>query len=96
MNIPDLIELLPNFPNPFNPETKIKYSVPESGYVKLSIYKIDGQLVRNLYTGGQLAGNYEVIWDGRNEYGNKVSSGVYFYRLQSNNFSQVRKMILLK
>jgi hypothetical protein len=85
-----------NYPNPFNPETRIKYSIPEPGFVNLSIYRIDGELVRTLQEGTQLAGSYERIWDGKNGFGNKVGSGVYFYRLSSNNFIQVKKMILLK
>jgi len=94
--LPDAYALEQNYPNPFNPETRIRYAVPEPGHVTLKIYRIDGQLVRTLQDANQSPGRYERIWDGNNEFGNKVSSGVYFYRLQSNNFSQVRKMILLK
>lgn len=85
-----------NYPNPFNPETRIRYSIPEQGYVTLKIYRIDGQLVKTLQDGYQSAGVYETVWDGKNISGSKVSSGVYFYKLESNNFSRVRKMILLK
>jgi hypothetical protein len=93
---PTAYSLEQNYPNPFNPETIISYSLPEAGNVSLRIYRINGQLVKTLQDTDQLAGRYERIWDGRNESGNKVSSGVYFYRLQSNSFSQVKKMILLK
>ena len=94
--LPDAYALEQNYPNPFNPETRIRYAIPEPGHVTLKIYRIDGQLVRTLQDASQSPGRYERIWDGNNEFGNKVSSGVYFYRLQSNNFAQVRKMILLK
>jgi len=94
--LPDEYALEQNYPNPFNPETRIRYALPDQGHVTLKIYRIDGQLVRTLQDASQSPGRYERIWDGNNEFGNKVSSGVYFYRLQSNNFAQVRKMILLK
>jgi hypothetical protein len=85
-----------NYPNPFNPETRINYSIPESGYITLRIFNVSGLLVRTLYQGDQPAGRYEVVWDGKNNSGSKVGSGVYFYRLQANNFAQVKKMVLLK
>jgi hypothetical protein len=94
--LPDAYVLEQNYPNPFNPETRIRYAIPEPGHVTLKIYDVHGQLIRTLQDENQLPGRYERIWDGNNEYSNKVSSGVYFYRLQSNNFTQVRKMILLK
>lgn len=85
-----------NYPNPFNPETRINYSIPEAGYVKLSVYDINGLLVNTLQEGNQPAGKYTVIWNGKNSAGDKVGTGVYFYRLQANEFVQVKKMILLK
>lgn len=85
-----------NYPNPFNPQTRISYSIPEPAYVKLSIYDINGTLVKALSEGNQPAGRFEVVWDGMNSSGNKVGSGVYFYRIQANSFAQVKKMILLK
>jgi hypothetical protein len=94
--IPNTYSLEQNYPNPFNPETRINYSLPEPAYVKLNIYDINGTLVRTLQEGTKSAGRYEAIWDGKNNTGNKVGSGVYFYRIQANSFSQVKKMILLK
>jgi hypothetical protein len=94
--IPDNYVLEQNYPNPFNPETRINYSIPEPGYVILSIYDINGLLVKTLQDGNQPAGRYEAVWDGKNSSGNKVGSGVYFYRIQANSFAQARKMILLK
>jgi len=94
--IPTAYSLEQNYPNPFNPETRISYSLPEFAYVKLSIYDINGTLVKTLQDGNQSIGNYELVWNGKNSFGIKVGSGVYFYRIRANNFTQVRKMILLK
>ena len=94
--LPAAYSLNQNYPNPFNPETRISYSIPEPGFVKLSIYDINGTLIKVLQEGNKSAGKYEAIWDGKNSFGSKVGSGVYFYRLQANSFVQVKKMILLK
>jgi hypothetical protein len=94
--LPQSYSLEQNFPNPFNPETRIRYSLPESGFVTVKIFRIDGELVKTLESTEKAAGRYEIIWDGTNDNSNKVSSGVYFYRIQSNEFSLVKKMIFLK
>ncbi len=94
--IPDDYSLEQNYPNPFNPETKIRYAIPQPGNVSIKIYRVDGELVKTLTENYKSAGRYEITWDGTNNFNQKVSSGVYFYRLQSNDFSQVKKMILLK
>jgi hypothetical protein len=86
-----------NFPNPFGPSTTISYALPGGGErVQLRIYNIAGQLVRELVDEPQEAGVYVVDWDGRNATGSRVSSGVYFYRLESGSRSTVRKMVVLK
>ncbi|MFQ6041223.1 MAG: FG-GAP-like repeat-containing protein [Candidatus Poribacteria bacterium] len=94
-------ELLENYPNPFNPETWIPYKLPEDTEVTIRIYSAAGQLVRTLNMGRRSAGAYldknrAAYWDGRNDEGSKVASGVYFYTLQSDKFSATRKMTLLK
>ncbi|MEE9450123.1 MAG: T9SS type A sorting domain-containing protein, partial [Ignavibacteriaceae bacterium] len=94
--LPDAYALEQNYPNPFNPETRIRYAIPEPGHVTLRIFRIDGQLVRTLQDANQSPGRYERIWDGKNEFGNKVSSGVYFYQLYTSKFLQTKKLILLK
>lgn len=94
--IPDNYILEQNYPNPFNPLTRINYAIPEPAYVKLCIYDINGILVKTLFEGNQAAGKYQTVWDAENSSGMKVGSGVYFYRIQANNFVQTRKMILLK
>jgi hypothetical protein len=86
-----------NVPNPFNPTTTIKYEVKESGLVNLRIYNVAGQLVKTLVDGHRNAGHvYEATWNGLNNSGQPVSSGVYFYKLVAKNFTQTKKMVLLK
>ncbi|HUU28764.1 MAG TPA: CARDB domain-containing protein [archaeon] len=96
--MPKAFSLSQNFPNPFNPSATIGYGVPEggSGQVRLRVYDIRGNLVRTLVDKIKEAGYYAVTWDGTDERGLKVSSGVYFYRMQAGGFIQTRKMVLLK
>ena len=93
--------LLPNYPNPFNPETWIPYRLAEDAFVTLTIYDQGGQLVRTLHIGHRMAGFYEtrskaIYWDGRNQFGEQVASGVYFYHLSAGDYSATRKMLVLK
>ncbi|NQV18147.1 MAG: T9SS type A sorting domain-containing protein [Armatimonadetes bacterium] len=85
-----------NNPNPFNPETKIIFDLPEAGRVKLEIYNIKGQKVKTLLDCHMNQGRSELIWNGRDENDQSVSSGVYFYRLKAGNFEKSKKMVLLK
>ncbi len=99
--LPKETALLPNYPNPFNPETWIPYQLAQSASVTISIYSADGTLVRTLALGNQLAGLYQnrnraAYWDGKNEGGESVASGVYFYTLTAGKFSATRKMLILK
>ena len=94
-------ELLPNYPNPFNPETWIPYRLAEDAFVTLIIYDLSGRLVRTLEVGHRIASVYEnrskaIYWDGRNEVGEQVASGVYFYNLSTRNYSATRKMLVVK
>ena len=84
-------ELSQNFPNPFNPSTRISYQLPETGFVSLKIYDILGNEVANLENSKKSAGNYVTIFDG-----SKLSSGIYFYTLKSGKFIETKKMILMK
>lgn len=93
---PAKTELYHNFPNPFNPSTCIKYDLANAGKVNLEIYNVKGQKVRSLIDNMQDAGSKEIIWDGKDDEGRNVTSGVYFYQLISGNFSKSRKMILIK
>ena len=99
--IPEETALLANYPNPFNPETWIPYQLAEPAEVALAIYDIDGQLVRRLAVGHQAAGMYQsrsraAYWDGRNQLGESVASGLYFYTLIADNFTGTRRMLILK
>jgi hypothetical protein len=90
-------ELEQNYPNPFNPTTTIKYQIKETGYVSLRVYNVAGQLVRTLVDEQVKAGVVNnVQWHGLNDAGQQVSSGVYFYKLVTTNFTQTKKMVLLK
>ena len=99
--IPEETVLLANYPNPFNPETWIPYELSEPADVALTIYAIDGQLVRTLALGHQPAGVYQsrsraVYWDGRNEVGEPVASGLYFYTLTAGDYIATRKLVIRK
>jgi len=89
-------ELFSNFPNPFNPETSIKFRIIESGNVNVEIFNIRGQKVRSLMDEYKLKGEYTVLWNGADGNGQTVGSGVYFYRLIVGEFKQTKKMLLLK
>ena len=99
--IPEETALLRNYPNPFNPETWIPYQLAESAEVTLTIYDMNGQLVQRLEVGHQAAGMYQsrsraVYWDGRNQLGESVASGLYFYTLTTGDFTATRRMLILK
>ena len=93
---PTEFALLQNFPNPFNPETTIKYNLAEGTNVSLRIYNVVGQVVRTLVAEPQSAGRYTVRWNGTDDRGVSVSSGIYFYELRSRGFQDVKKLMLLK
>lgn len=94
--LPRQYALSQNFPNPFNSQTVIEYSLPERCDVSVSIYNILGRKVKTLVDDRQPAGNYRVVWDGRNSEGGEVASGIYFYSIQSEKYRAARKMLLLK
>jgi len=87
---------LSNYPNPFNPSTTISYSLPENSSVRVDIYNIKGQLVKTLVNQTMLAGTHSVVWDGKDDNGSVVSSGVYFTRIFSNGKSHTSKMLMMK
>ena len=94
--VPSDFVLMQNYPNPFNPQTTIQYSLPAAQQVKLTIYNIMGQQVITLVNEPQAAGSYKVVWDGRNQRGQVVPSGLYFYRLEAGDFKAQKRMLLLK
>jgi phosphatidylserine/phosphatidylglycerophosphate/cardiolipin synthase-like enzyme len=85
-----------NYPNPFNPSTTIRYQIPTDASVNLIIYNVQGQKIRTLVSKEQKAGYYNVVWDGRNEAGQTVSTGLYLYRVQAGSFVATQKMLMLK
>jgi hypothetical protein len=89
-------KLCGNYPNPFNPITTINYSLKENSKVSLKIYNIKWQLVKVIVNEVLPAGEYSIIWNGRDEHNKPVSSGIYFYKLKSGNFEKTRKMVLMK
>jgi Zn-dependent metalloprotease len=101
--LPTEFELEQNYPNPFNPETVIQYALPENGYVTLSILNVMGQSIRTVVNAHKTAGYHNITWDGRDESGAEVASGIYFYRIlvrpdvvETSQFEAVRKMTLLQ
>jgi len=95
-NIPQQYSLEQNYPNPFNPETQINFSLPQSGFVELKIYDLLGSEVATLLNQEYKAGTYSVDWNGKNQYEEQVSSGIYIYKITAGNFVKTRKMLLLK
>jgi hypothetical protein len=90
-----------NYPNPFNPETWIPFELARDAAVKIEIYDVTGRLVRTLDMGNRSAGHYldrskAAYWDGRNELGESVASGIYFYKFTAGDFSAIRRMTILK
>lgn len=85
-----------NYPNPFNPSTKISYTLNKSTHVALKIYDVNGGLIRTLENGNKNEGNYIVEWNGDDDFGKKVSSGVYFYSIITEEFKDTKKMIMIK
>ena len=94
--IPDQFELSQNFPNPFNPVTRIDYRLPSTSHVLLKIYNARGEEVSTLVNRIQSAGEKSVVWNGKNEQGQFVSSGIYFYKIVTAGLVQTKKMLLLK
>ncbi|MBM3242090.1 T9SS type A sorting domain-containing protein [Candidatus Poribacteria bacterium] len=99
--VPKHSALLQNYPNPFNPETWVPYRLSTAGDVTIKIYNVTGQLVRTLELGYREAGSYTVkeraaYWNGRNDKGERIASGVYFYHIYSNSFHATKKMVIVK
>jgi hypothetical protein len=88
--------LHPNYPNPFNPQTTIRFDLPQSSQVRLTVHDVLGRRIRSLTDGMLSEGVHQLRWDGRNDFGMDVAGGVYFYRLETGAFTQSRKMLLLR
>ena len=94
--MPSEFSLSQNHPNPFNPETTLRYDVPETGTVLLAIYALTGQSVRTLVAGERSSGTYSIVWDGTDDAGRALASGVYLCRMESGGFNVVRKLVLVR
>ena len=99
--IPAHTALLPNYPNPFNPETWIPYHLAQDSNVIIRIYRIKGELIRTIDLGAKNAGIYAsrnkaAYWNGRTQTGEGAASGIYYYTIQTSNFTATRKMVLVK
>ncbi|MDP2984347.1 MAG: T9SS type A sorting domain-containing protein [Candidatus Latescibacter sp.] len=94
--LPTVYAMNQNFPNPFNPSTTITYSIPKTSHVELAIYNMAGQKIRTLVNTSQAASFYRVVWNGKNDFGQTVASGMFFYKLDAGNYSKVVKMNLIK
>ena len=94
--LPSITSLSKNYPNPFNPTTTIEYSISQTGPVSLVVYDLNGSLVRTLVDDVQARDNYSIVWDGRNEKGQSVASGQYFYVMKAPGFKSTENMTLLK
>ena len=95
-SVPDTYALLQNYPNPFNPSTLISYQLAFLSKVQIKVYDNLGKEITTLVNGQKPAGKYQITWNGTDDFGNKVTSGVYFYRINTDNFVQTKKMILMK
>jgi len=97
-SVPQTFALQQNYPNPFNPSTTIEFGIPENhrGYVSLRIYNMLGEVVRELVAGELAPGNYRQIWDGLDNAGRRLASGLYMYQLRAGSFSATRKLVLMK
>jgi hypothetical protein len=94
--VPLQTKLIGNYPNPFNPTTAIKFTISAPQLVELNIYNLKGQKVRSYSQNYQESGNYSIVWNGNDDAGNAVGTGVYFYKLKTAGYSQIKKMMLLK
>ena len=94
--LPQAFELSQNYPNPFNPETKIEYSLPNAAVVKLAVYNLLGQRVATLVDQRQSAGIHSIFWNGKDDLGRSVASGIYLYRLEISEFVKARQLILIR
>ena len=94
--LPSINNLSQNYPNPFNPATTIRYSLKESGEVHIAVFNILGQKVRSLINESRPAGENTAVWDGKDNSGSEVASGVYFYRIHSGALDETRKMLLMR
>ena len=95
-SLPAAFAVRPNYPNPFNPSTKISFDLPRAAVVQVAVYDLDGRLVRTLLSEERAAGTHEVVWDGADAQGQRAASGTYLYRVKADGYETNRKMLLVK
>ncbi len=95
-SLPNGFLLYNNYPNPFNPETTIAYELPISGFVRLDVYNMLGQKIKTLVDQNEVAGVHRIVWNGKNEFGKKMASGIYLYQMQTTNYKATKRMLLLR
>jgi len=95
-NLPIEFALKQNYPNPFNPITTIVYDVPKESHITLTVYDLMGRVVKELVSDRINAGTHHIIWNGTDAYGQSVASGMYLYRLKSDNYIKTKKLVMLK
>ena len=93
---PDNYSLSQNYPNPFNSSTLISFQLPHTSNVELEIVDLNGRVIKSLVNENKAAGSHDIRWNGKNEFGEDVPSGVYFYRLRADDFSASKKLLLVK
>jgi len=96
VDLPVTAALFENYPNPFNPSTTIRYALSEDAHVLLRVYNMLGQIVKTLVDENQLAGYQQIVWNGSNDFGQNVASGMYYYRVTAGNLTATKRMLLLK
>ncbi|MDD2331703.1 MAG: T9SS type A sorting domain-containing protein, partial [Candidatus Cloacimonetes bacterium] len=94
--IPMATKLLNAYPNPFNPQTNIRYSLKDAGQVQIEIFNLKGQKIRSFSNNHATAGFYSQMWDGKDTQGQVVGSGIYFYRMTSGKYSSTKKVMMMK
>ncbi len=94
--LPVITKLDGNYPNPFNPETAIRFSLKDASHVRISVFNIKGQLVKSLVDSNLTPGNHKVVWNGKDSNGRSVTSGIYLYRMETNDYNKTMKMMLMK
>ena len=94
--LPHILVLYPNYPNPFNPVTTLRYDLPENDHVNITIYDMMGRVVKTLINDQQPTGYRSLQWNATNDYGKPVSAGIYLYQIQAGQYISTKKMVLLK
>jgi hypothetical protein len=95
-DLPTVYRLAGNYPNPFNPKTAISFDLPEAQFVRLAVFSADGRRIATLLSEQMAAGRHTASWDGRDEHGDQVASGVYFCRIEAGPLQETHKMLLMK